>query len=425
MLTMKSPGPFNIRRLRPDLTVRLLSVVCLGLLAACARPAEASEPAGGERPLLTLEDLTYVGAFRLPAGEFGTSSLNYSEGPFTYDPDNHSIFIVGHRHHQNIAEFKLPALVNSRTLSDLNMAAAPVQAFTSVLDRGGATPQAIDRIGGLALINGTGGRELWVNAYEYYDAPGDNTLSTFVLDTPGDLAAARAEAFFGFAGGAGHTSGWLSPVPNDWQAELGGSHLTGQSSGIPIISRTSVGPSAFVFDPATRISGEDTLATTPLLDFSLEHPLAADLANETGKNKLWTHLSRVTYGFIVPGTRSYLTVGHSGGHESGVCYKCTQNDGNLCGGYCAPDANDYYLYYWLWNMNDLLAVKKGEKASYDVRPYAYGELPSPFPAATGVGGGAFDTDTGHLYLTLQAADVEQGAYSNPPVVVAYEIALAN
>ncbi len=124
------------------------------------------------------------------------------------------------------------------------------------------------------------------------------------------------------------------------------------------------------------------------------------------------------FGLVVPGTRTYLTIGHSGGHSSGVCYKCTQNDGNLCGGYCARDADDYYHYYWLWNLDDLLAVKAGSKASHDVRPYDYGEFPTPF--ATGAfGGGTYDERSGLLFLTVQKADRAQGTYSNPPVVVAF------
>ena len=400
----------------------LLSLVCLCLLPACAQSTQDST----KRSLLSLEDINYAGAFRLPAGTFGNSSLNYSEGPFAYDASNNSVFIVGHSHQQSIAEFKLPPLVNSTRLEDLAMAAAPVQPFSSILDRAGAPPENINRIGGLAFVDTAAGRELWVNAYEYYDAPGDNTLSTLLIDNPDNLQNSGVTPYFGFEGSAGHTSGWLSAIPQDWQDDLDGNFITGQSSGIPIISRTSVGPSAFIFDSATRATGKDAVATTALLDFSLEHPLAQDLANESGENNLWTHLSRVRYGFIVPNTNSYLTIGHSGGHESGVCYKCTQNNDNLCGGYCAPDANDYYLYYWLWDMNDLLAVKRGDKASYDVRPYAYGALPNPFETlSTRLGGGSFDADSGLLYLTLQAADKEQGRYSNPPVVLAYTIDIAD
>ena len=36
-------------------------------------------------------------------------------------------------------------------------------------------------------------------------------------------------------------------------------------------------------------------------------------------------------------------------------------------------------------------------------------------------GGAWDAERGLLYLTMLAADREQGRYANPPVVVAYRL----
>jgi hypothetical protein len=373
-------------------------------------------------PLIHLQDFQYRGAFRLPDDTFGTSSLNYSQGPIEYNRDNHSLFIVGHAHHQQIAEFAVPELVASDHILDLNMSGDPLQVFSDILGRvSGGNPQSLDRIGGLDYIHGPDGAELIVNAYEYYDAPGDNTQTTATVRTAGDLGGSAVEGFFTFQGGAGHTSGWISPIPPRWRALLGGTHITGQSSGIPIISRCSVGPSAFAFDPSAIVGNPtvpDPVPTTLLLDFSLAHPLHADLSNTSLTNDLWTHLSRVVFGFVIPGSRTYATIGHSGGHASGICYKCTQDDGTLCGGYCPPDASDYYHYYWLWDVNDLLAVKSGAMQPYDVRPYEYGEFPTPFQTRT-LGGGAFDPGTGKLYLSVQRADTLQGTYSNPPIVGVY------
>jgi hypothetical protein len=376
----------------------------------------------GGFPLLRLTDIKYQGAFRLPAATYGGSSLNYSQGPVEYNSVNHSIFIVGHAHHQNIAEFAIPGIVNSTVLGDLNMAAAPAQQFASVLDRAaGGNPQALDRVGGMEFVDDGYGGQLIVNGYEYYDAPGDNTQTTLVVQDSGNVGTSTIAGIHTFSGGAGHTSGWISPVPPEWQAQLGGSYITGQSSGIPIISRTSVGPSAFSFDANDLVVASPVptpVPTTKLLNFSLANRLHDDLSNSTGSNDLWTHLSRVVYGIIVPGTRTYLTLGQSGGHASGVCYKCTQDNGNLCGGYCAPDSQDYYHYYWLWDLDDLIAVKNGEMNGFDVRPYEYGEFPTPF-ATNSFGGGSFDPDTGILYLTVQKADRAQGTYSNPPIVVTF------
>ncbi|MCB0332823.1 MAG: hypothetical protein KDD55_04940 [Bdellovibrionales bacterium] len=374
-------------------------------------------------PLLTIGEFEYVGAFRLPADTFGDSDLNYSEGPLAYHAERDSIFIVGHTYQQAIAEFKVPTLTNSSTLSELEMAQPPLQNFSSVLDRAtSGNNQSLDRIGGLAVIDGTFGPELVVNAYEYYDAAADNSESTLVIRDIDNLSTSTVDGYFEMSGGAGHTAGWISPVPQVWQSLIGSPYITGMSSGVPIIGRLSVGPSAFGFDPSAIVGTNNqsgSVTNTQLLDFSLGSPLQSDLENSSRENDLWTHLSRAVYGFIVPGSRTYATLGYSGGHTSGVCYKCTQNNDNLCGGYCAPDADDYYLYYWLWDVEDLVAVKNGQMNASDVRPYDYGEFAIPFDSVE-LGGGSFDPESGRLYLSVQRADTEQGEYSNPPVIVVYE-----
>ena len=425
MMRIAAPGPApqGIRRLIRRATASVSTIALALLLPACSQQQTSpTEPA-----LLSIDDLAYAGAFRLPATSYGNSSLNYSEGPLSYNPSRHSILIIGHSHHQEIAEFAVPPLVDSSVLADLNMAGDPLQSFAPVLNRAsGGNPQNIDRIGGLALFQGPGGPELLINAYEYYDAPGDNTHTTLAVRDANDIANAPVDGFFQFQGGAGHTSGWISPIPPEWQQQLGGTHITGQSSGIPIIGRTSVGPSAFAFDPFDLVGTSSVptpVPTTTLLDFSLQRPLHDDLSNTSGSNHLWTHLSRVTYGLIVPGTRSYLTLGYSGGHASGVCYKCTQDSGHQCGGYCAPEADDYDQFYWLWDVNDLIAVRNGQLQPFEVRPYDYGPFPTPFQTSERqLGGGTFDPDSGLLYLTVQRADRAQGTYANPPVVVAYRAA---
>lgn len=374
--------------------------------------------AQSQLPKFNISDLEYRGAFRLSANQFGNSSLNYSEGPIYFSAKRNSIFIVGHAHDQAIAEFPVPALVKSTDLAALNIVNSTKQNFSSVLNRASAgNAQKLDRIGGLAEIDG----KLFVNTYEYYDAPADNTKSLLRIENPNNIETSAVTGYFSVDGGPGHTAGWISPVPENYQAALGGTHITGFSSGVPIISRTSVGPSAFAFVPS--LIGNSTVASVPsakLLDFSLEQPLASDLSNTSRTNKIWTHLSRATYGFIVPGSSSYLTIGYSGGHESGVCYKCTQSDGNLCGGYCAPDANDYSSFFWLWNMEDLVKVKAGQISAHSVRPYSFGKFELPIPARE-IGGASFDPKSGQLFLSLQAADRLQGEYSNPPVIAVFKV----
>jgi hypothetical protein len=377
---------------------------------------------GAPNDLVDLASFQYEGGFRIPADDFGSSSANYAAGPIAFNPANQSLFLVGHAQQHPIAEFVIPALASSMSVGELPLASAPAQGFTQVLSGvSGGNPQEMNSIGGMLWFDGPNGPELIINAYEYYDAPADNSHTTMVIRDASNIEGAARDGWFSLDGGA-HASGWMSAIPQQHQATLGGAFITGQSSGIPIISRLSVGPSAFVFDPASLVGGAPPgdIATATLLDFSLDTPLADDLMNDMGQNDLWTHLSRAAYGFIPPGTRTYVTIGASGGHESGVCYKCVpEGETQECGGYCAKNPDDYANYYWLWDVDDLIRVKNGEIASHEVLPYEYGVFPTPFSGT--IAGGAYDAASGLLYLTLLYADDSQGEYAVPPLVIAYSI----
>jgi hypothetical protein len=402
----------------------LLALVSLIAVGSCGDDSvgipDPGDPA--DAPLIEIDALDFVGAFRLPATTFGASSLNYSEGPI--EVVGSSLFIVGHAHHQAIAEFTIPPLVRSDVLDELEMAATPRQPFTTILARAATNPESLDRIGGLRWIDGPAGPRLLVNAYEYYDAPADNRRTTLVVRDPTDLASSDVDGFYALDGAA-RTAGWMSDVPDAWQNALGGPLISGASSGIPIISRTSVGPSAFAFDPGSLIDGAplaETIPTRALLAYNLSTPLHDDLSNGSGSNGMWTHLSRAVFGFIVPGTSTYLTLGHSGGHgPGGVCYKCIpQGRDAPCGGYCARDPDDNGLFYWAYDVSEMAAVAVGDRTPESLRPYASGPFLAPFGGSE-MGGGAYDADSGRLYLTMQRADRDQGQYANPPVVVVFEV----
>lgn len=240
-------------------------IVALLLLVGATGTAIAADSTAAplELPLLKIRDFHYVGAFRLPSRKYGESDVNFSEGPVAFNPDRASLFIVGHAHQQAVAEFAIPGLVDSTVLTEVNMASDPIQPLATILDRAsGGNPQGNDRIGGMLYVSGANGPELLTNAYEYYDAPGDNTLSMLVVRDANDLAASDVDGYFEVQGRPGHTAGWMSHSPDSWRSDLGGDFLTGHSSGIPSISRTSRGPSAFVFN-LWDIVGKKSVSTPP------------------------------------------------------------------------------------------------------------------------------------------------------------------
>lgn len=373
--------------------------------------------------LLSIDDWTYAGAFVLPDDDFGESTLNYSQG--VIDVSGDSLFIVGHVHHDAIAEFSIPDLVPSYLVEDLNIADSPIQSFSRALGGGArlypANPENIDQITGLNVI----GEKLLVNAIEYYDAPADNTLTTLLYAQADSLQDSELSDFHALQGAA-RAAGWISDVPAEWQGVLGAEYLTGFSSGWPIISRLSVGPSLFTMDlQLDQLAGASmVIDTDELLGFSIIDPLHADLSNEFLDNDLWTHLSAAAHGFIVPGTRTYMTIGSTGGHESGVGYKLMRSDGE-CAGYCSVDPNDNGNAFWLWDLDDMQRVKAGVLAPHEVKPYDHGPWSLPFqtdpvPGFNKIGGAAYDAVTGILYVTILEAH-KVGEYGYLPVIVGYSM----
>jgi len=403
-----------------------------------------------ELPLIQIEALEYQGAFSIPGDEYGESNANYSAGIITLNSAQNSLFIAGHNVHGAIAEFSIPELVNSTLLAELNSATV-LQDFRRILDETpDSNPQALDRVTGMYVQD----NKLIVNALEFYDAPANNTHTSLVIEDASELTTSEVSGYYSLEGAA-HASAWISEIPTEWQGLLGGTHLTGNSSKYSINSRLPMGVSAFSFDPYDLTEPTASMIpTTTLMDFDLDHPLYVDFENYydanynivelfgstfplhtvedadivAGENNLWTEDSEVTHGFIVPGTRTYLCLGSSGGHNSGIGYKATQSDGNGCGGPCPYDANDVYNYFWLWDVNDLLEVKNGTLLPHDVRPYAYGEFEVPFQYDEyyqgeefhKIIGGTYDSEANLLYLAIDDG-ASTGAYDRRPVIAAYGI----
>ena len=395
---------------------RLLSILAIAvMLVGCVN---RSVPPSYPVTLLSKSDFIFEGGFFLPDQKLGVSSTNWTQG--VIEVHEGALFIVGNEQEDALAEFAIPpTLLSNADIDSMPVAGIVRQQFASVFNRIQNNRDGLDKIVGLELFEG----KLIANAVEYYDAPADNRQTTFVLEQSSDLASSTVSGMYGIEGGA-KAAGWLSVVPPEWQQLLGCTHLSGSSSGGPIITRYSIGPSAYCINLAVfdEYSTSQTIPTRELLGFSMNNPLREDLLNESHKNKLWTHLSRATYGFIVPGTATYATFGYSGGHQSGVGYKLPRHSGVDCDGYCSVDPADNANYYWLWDVRDLWRVATGRKDASYPRPYDWGEWDIPLDA-TGfrLGGGAYDDASGNLYFTLLDLQNEPGGGVNPPAVVGYRI----
>ncbi|WP_340198576.1 hypothetical protein [Ascidiimonas sp. W6] len=364
--------------------------------------------------LLQISDLNYVGAFRLSGDTYGESSINYASGAMAYNNDNHSIYIVGHAQVNAIAEFPVPALLDETDITALNVS-EPLQDFHTVLNAVD-NPSNVNRINGMLYKN----EQLVINAEVWYDASGRNRNTSLVVRDANNIGTSQIDGYYQMDGAA-HAAGYLSPIPNEWHERFNAEYLTGWSSVNSIISRYSYGPSLFTFDLNGLLntsSNSGSIETVPFMNFSFnDQNYITPPSNDPGE-AVWNYLAKGMYGFIVPGTRTFAVFGSAGGIDSGIGYKITQDNGNLCGGYCAYQASDYYNYYWFFDVEEILNAENVSSP----RPYAYGKFSIPFDddGSHRIIGGSFDSSSGLLYLALGKAG-QVGQYDRPPLIVGYKM----
>src|SRR5438132_60331 len=109
-------------------------------------------------PLLQPTDLVYQGAFRLPNdSSLGNSTFSYGGFSPTYNPTNHSLFLVGHDQQQQVAEVTIPTIINSTQISALATASV-LQPFTDASEGKmftvDPTPDDAMKLGGLMVYGG-------------------------------------------------------------------------------------------------------------------------------------------------------------------------------------------------------------------------------------------------------------------------------
>lgn len=377
---------------------------------------------------MVIEDLVFAGAFRLGAGEFGASSLNYAVGALAYNQANHSLFIVGHTDQSAVAEFPIPPVGQQPVMADLPESAEPIQPFVDLL---AATPDGnpdlLDRITGMLVVDDA----LLVNAETWYDAGGGNTHTSLLVPDASNLGE-DVSGFYRLEGAA-QTGGYMAPIPAPYQDSFGADFLVGWSSVYSITSRYSIGPSLWTFDPRQVIDSDlapgEIVQATPHLNFpfsdhmldlrAVEYAPQGELGPFEPASSLWNIKSRGRYGFIIPGSRTFAVLGSSAGLENGIGYKAVQDDGNLCGGPCPYTAADRYNYYWLFDVDEILAASE----VYEPRPYDFGVWSLPFDEGGEhqVVGATFDPDGGVLYVGLGGAG-QVGDYDKVPLILTFKIA---
>jgi hypothetical protein len=371
---------------RKLLSLVLSTAVMLGGAAAAAY--------GQSSALVAKSDMTFLGSFHLPV--VGGDGFSYGGYGLAFNPAKNSLYIVGHVYDLYTAEVSIPALGGTATVLQ------PLKDSTG--GKLGSIGSGQVRIGGNLVYN----NKLYTTGFVYYDANGAQTLSHF--NRPLDLSASGATGPYRVGSeGAGLYSGYMSPIPSDWQAKLGGPALTGNCC-LSIISRTSYGPSVSSWNP------ENSSANAQIL-------VAYDQKNQTlgtygasGSHPVFNGSTRITGVFFPTGTASVLFFGSTG--TGNYCYGEAAACGDPSNNWKGEHAYPYVAYIWAYNASDLAAVHAGTKQPYEVTPYAtwnlseFGNVGNDFAT----GGAAFDPATGRVYLSEINGDS-----NNLPLIRVYQV----
>jgi hypothetical protein len=359
-------------------------------------PPSALPPA--QQPLIQPADLRYQGCFRLPPYP---TRFDYPPRGMAFSAAHESLWVPGFADYHQVSEVSIPPLVTgAASLHELHTAATmqPLADPTEGSWYGLAYDAAIN-LGGFLVYD----ERLIVDAYRHYDADGSQPSSHWSrpLDLSetgryvGPVPLLVTDAVGGGGPHAGFVSAYMGHVPAEWQTRLGGPAFTG-NSGIPIVSRTSLGPAVFTFDPAD-IGVKTPVPTTPLVYYPGDHATLGPYTpgpTDPNPNLLFNGTMQVC-GVLQPvGWRSVLMFGVIG---IGVyAYGQGTADPSLHGQpvpgtngevfYCYDPVNlakgdhayPYDARVWAYDAEELALVVAGSKQPWEIVPYAAWTLPSDF-----------------------------------------------
>ena len=401
-------------------------------------------------PLLQKSDLIYEGAFRVPKGDLGDNSteydrLGYGGSAIAFNPTRNSLFIVGHPYGNRLVEITIPQIVNSNNLNDLNTAKV-IQPAVDITE-GHWADLALDGSvlghpvpGGFLLFH----NRLIGSAYVYYDGGYQGYRSHFYASPNWNETGPDFHGMYrvGQTKGAngGFVGGYMALVPPEWQADFGGPALTGLG-GIGVISKSSYGPCAWVFNP-DDLGIKDPVPATMLVGYPQGH---TTLGNWSEPSLYYNRVTEIR-GLVFPyGTSSVLFFGRHGLGKTGqgdTCYGAGTSDPSLDGkeingmGYCYDPTDSskgchgypYVYRIWAYDANDLLKVKKGEinpatskpYKPWDIKPYAIWNLDFPFAKENAhILGAAYDPATQRIFISEYGG--EKSGYEPYPIIHVYKV----
>ena len=408
---------------------RAMVGVLLGAGALCAfttagLPAQSRDPS--RMSLVQLNDLKYLGAFRLPTETVNGSNFTTGGRAMAFNPATDSLYISGE--HDKVAEVTIPVPLQSSVVNDLPYATL-LQPFADPAEGHIAADMQGAGLTGLMVY----GNRLYGTANIWYDANNTQRVSHFSRSLRLNQPSFSGWSPVWQADRSGYVSGFMATVPSEWQTKLGGPALTGQCC-VSIVSRTSNGPAAFAFDPAGV--GKSLVRASPLVYYTIA-PGQDTLGPWEGSNPTYGATTYIRGMAVIAGTRTVLYFGNNG--MGAYCYGNGTADQSLAGTVGADGARSCYdptesgkgqhaypyrYQVWAYDLNDLAAVKAGTKQPWEVRPYDVWPLTLPTPAArVSLGGVAYDAVRQIVYVAQLSADNDNRVIAEAPIIHAFRINL--
>jgi hypothetical protein len=369
-----------------------------------AAPAAAqTDPA--TLPLKTITDISYVGVFNVPSTD-GTGVQPAEKGQLTYGgyalgvgPDGTSLYYGCHDWHDRLARISIPAMGGTASIIEPCKDVAP-----GIYTEAGSGNGMV--LGGTLAING----RMSVGARSYY-AVNAQAWSLWFGDTTSNIPTTmRGPVKMGTTAqnyNQRTIGGYMGVVPPEFRSAFGGDVVSGACCS-SIISNSSYGPALYVWDSATA---ESTKTISWLLGYPDNHQTIGTYGDPGGLvgYGMGTSIGGVA---MVAGTNTTLFFGQQG---TRVCYGEGTSDPTLDGKpvgngalYCYDPTSPYkgnhgYPYLrvaWAYRTSDLLAVKRGQKQPWDVKPYAIWQLPGTTPDTPSMVSATYNPTDGRVFFTL-------------------------
>jgi len=405
-------------------------------------------------------DLTWAGSFRLQrvtTEDDSITQLGYSGryAGMSLSTDGQRLFITSGAN-QKIAEYQIPALVQSSTVSSLNTASI-VQPFTypfgaytmSDLMNKASAPGPVDyEITGMKAV----GSDLLITGFYFYDTGAYQQYQ--VVKRPSTLSSSTPviSSQIGTIDNTRYWVGGIEEIPSAFRTTYSlPSHSIGRFGG-SIDSSLSLGPAYAAFNPAS-MTDKGVVAATKMAAYPYVELVATtqSLSSQFGyksvnygypsypypiannsQNKWYTSGHSVQVGAAwIQSKPVVLSIGYIGigspWYDAGNGMNTDPNFPAFAmedtwmnhGNHCAP----YIQYVWAYTEAELALVLTGAKQPWEALPYDVWPLPTtPYKQQPGeypwIGGVAHDPVNRKIYVAQPKKDVISD-YVKWPIIDVY------